>query len=247
MEELRECTACSCPPPPSCEFCQYGINGNLCRPNTTIWCQGCSTAPQGACINNNCTRCIFAGPNNTKLCVPVTLTQDLGQFVGVQGASSDKLITVNIISAAVKSWIDAGSALADAGGADTFVLQNLLGAPIVPVPSAFSQVNFDAALLMASNIVWSASLLNETIAESESSLAALLSQGLRGQWRSATNNEFKGTNGFVLPLTTQGAVRDLTTLPVLPMIEYSGICKTNMCTAQPPTVVVPVDVIPIRN
>jgi hypothetical protein len=196
---------------------------------------------------SNCSSCIFAGVNNTKLCVPVTLTQDLGQFVGTQGASSDKLITVNIISAAVRSWVDAGSSLADAKGADTFVFQTLLGAPISPVPSAFSQVNFDAALLMSSNIVWSASLLNETIAEVEASLAALLSQGLRGQWKSTTNAELGGATGFVLPLTTQGAVRDLTALPVLPMIEYSGVCKTSMCSAQPPPVVVPIDVIPIRN
>jgi hypothetical protein len=95
---------------------------------------------------NNCTSCIFAGPNNTKLCVPVTLTQDIGQFVGVQGVSSDKLITTLIISAAVKSWVDASSSLADAGGADTFVFESLLSAPITPAPSAFAQVNFDAAV-----------------------------------------------------------------------------------------------------
>jgi hypothetical protein len=94
--------------------------------------------------------------------------------------------------------------------------------------------------------VWSASVLNETVAESEASLASLLSLGLQGRWKSATNPELRGA-GFVLPLLTQGSTRDLTTLPVMPMVEYSGSCKTNMCTAQPPSVVVPVNVIPIRT
>jgi hypothetical protein len=34
---------------------------------------------------------------------------------------------------------------------------------------------------------------------------------------------------------------------VLPLTEFSGVCKTNMCTARPSNVVVPVNVIPIRN
>jgi hypothetical protein len=258
VDELRACGSCNCPQPPSCDFCQYGMNGYLCRPNTTIWCVGCpgsggttaattsGTGTTPPVCTNNCSGCIFAGPGNSKLCVPVTITQDVGQSVGVQGTSSDKLITVNIVSVFSKSWVDGLSALADAGGADTFVFESLNGVPIAPVPSAFAQVNYNAALLQSSNIVWSASLQNETVAENEATLAGLLAQGLQGRWRSQTNLELGGA-GFVLPLLAQGSVRDLTQLPVLPLTEFSGVCKTNMCTARPSNVVVPVNVIPIRN
>ena len=171
--------------------------------------------------------------------------QQLGSSTGVQGASSDKLVSLNIISAYVRSWVDGLSALADAGGADTFVFQSLSGAPLNPSPSAFQQIQYDAMQLMSSNIVWSASLLNETLAEGESSLAALLMDGIRGRWQSASNPELR--TGFILPLMGQGSPQDLTTLPLLPLEEFEGICKTNMCTGKPGSVIVPPVIIGIRT
>ncbi len=164
----------------------------------------------------------------------------------MQNVSSDKLISVNIVTALTKSWVDGLSALADAQGADTFILQSQNGSTITPVPSAFTQVNYNAAQLQSSNIVWSASLLNETLSENELTLAARLSQGLRGKWMSTTNTELAGATGFLLTLLAQGSVHDMTALPIMPLIEYRGVCKTSMCTAKPSNIVVPVNVIPIR-
>ena len=171
--------------------------------------------------------------------------QQLGYFSGQQDVSSDKILSVNILRAYILAWVDGLTALADAGGADDFVFQSLSGAPLIPQPSAFSQLDYDAAQLQSSNIVWSASLLNVTQPEDEAALAALFVDGLRGRWRSASNPEL--VNDFLLPLDVQGSPRDLTTLPVLELEEYEGVCKTNMCNGQPGTVVVPPIIIGIRT
>lgn len=148
-----------------------GINGYLCRPSDEVWCEGCLTsttapsttsgptttttttttttgAPTSAppCFND-CTRCVFAGPTNNTLCVRVNSEQWVGYQVGVLGATSDKIISLNVISAFTKSWTDAMSAVADASGAQSLFLQSSAGVQIAPLPSALNQTQYVHSLL----------------------------------------------------------------------------------------------------
>jgi hypothetical protein len=170
--------------------------------------------------------------------------QQVGAFDGVADESADKLLMVNVITAYTLAWLDGVTALADAGGADLFRFESLNGDMLTPQPSAFKQTDYTSQELQSSNIVWSTSLQNVTTAESEAAIADLFANGLRGFWSSDSNPEL--INGLALPLMGQGSPVDLTLEPVLEMVEYEGICKTNMCRNVPPTVVVPPIIIPIR-
>jgi hypothetical protein len=138
--------------------------------------------------------------------------------------------------------VDTVSAVADSSGTNLLEFQSLAGAPITPAIDAFLQTQF---VVPTTNIVWSASLLNVTRQENDADVMQALAQGLRGHWLSVSNAEFRSP-GVLLDVLRAGAIRDLTTRPLMPLTQYYGTCKTNVCSSVPNVVVVPVPIIPIR-